>query len=207
MNGCRIKQWQTRPIPGGWGFNYVEDGHAWRINGPTPQRVVDQIVQIQTVNGTFKSESAVWDLCNQKWGEKEPNRLLPGGRPAERIGPTKPSLVPVRSHWEHGPEKFGPILWFWLHSFGMKFNAEDWKMSLERVGYLLDPEFSPGNGCERCYSEWKVIMATEKPLEVTNEEQAAKWTWNVHNRINKKLGYKQFPFATAAKMYGWKVEL
>lgn len=207
MKGCLIKNWQTRSIPGGWSIEYVEGEHYWQVGGPTPQRIVDKIVQIQTVNGTYTSEDAVWEYCNAKWAAKVPDRaLVRTPIPASQLMP-KPSPIPLRDHWKSGPERHGPILWFWLHSFGTVFNKEHWEAALDRVDEMLSPERSPMNGCERCHNEWMVLMKTERPLEVSNEKQAAEWTWNAHNRINKKLGKKPFPFSLAAKMYGWKVDL
>lgn len=206
MNGCIIKHWQNRPIPGGWGLTYSEGGQTWSIQGQNPGRVVAKIVQVQTVNGTFVGEEPIWDYCNAIWAQRSPDRAQVTNR-ATSIDIPKPSITPSRGHWEHGPEKFGPILWFWLHSFGMVFDKEHWRMAINRIGFLLDPGVCPKNGCEKCFSEWKVIMATEKPYDVSNEKEAAEWSWKVHNRINKKLGKRQFAFSTAAKMYGWKVDL
>lgn len=197
-----IKQWQSRPPAGGWGIKYELLGQVWTIDGPTPQRIVEQIAQIQRQNRAYSSHQAIWDYCNAIWTERDPARaVVQKASPAPR-GDTKPVST---AHWEHGPEKFGPILWFWLHHFGMVFDQEGWNYTINRITLLLDPDKSPGHGCDRCFNEWKVILATEKPFEVTNEEQAAKWSYNVHTRINKKLGKPNLPFFVAARMYGWKV--
>lgn len=203
MIGCIIKNHQAFPIPGGWGVEYEQGGQLWQVNGRTPERVVQDIIAIQKVNGAFNGEQAVWDYCNAIWAARAPSRVMVAGSPARSISPVKKR----RDHWDHGPEKYGPILWFWLHSFGMKFDQDGWNSAIRRITAILDPRQSPGNGCDKCFAEWSQILATEKPFEVSNEEQAARWSFNVHNRVNKKLGYRQFQFGVAARMYGWKVEI
>lgn len=203
MTTCAIKHHNLRPIPGGWGLDYFINGEKFEIRGPTPQRIVDAIAQIQNTNGVFEGYHKIWNYCNTIWCERAPERALVHF-------PKKPKPAPAgprRDHWKHGPEKFGPIMWYWLHSFGMVFNAEHWRAALERITNLLDPEKNPENGCVTCFAEWRAIMATESPFEVNSEAAAAQWTFNVHNRINKKLGYRQFSFEIAAKLYGWKVDL
>jgi len=203
MIGPAIKQWQNRPVPGGWGFIYKIGEQQWALDGPTPQRIVDQIVQIQTTNRVFQGVRPIWDMCNEIWQKKAPERAIK----FEKVVKDTRSAVPLRGHWEFGPESFGPILWFWLHSFGMKFDQQHWNAAIERITSILDPKESPLNGCDRCFLEWKAIIGTEKPFEVNDEKSAALWTFNVHNRINKKLGKPQVTFAFAARMFGWKVDL
>lgn len=201
MNEPAIKQWQIKPIPGGWGLIYELHGQRWSIDGPTPRRIVAEIAKIQAVNNAYVGDAPIWDYCNAIWTAKAPDRAV-----KTVVRPVKPS-VPSRDHWEHGPERYGPILWFWLHSFGMKFDKDGWDQAINRITDLLNPETSPMNGCPTCFSEWQAILGTEKPFDISNEDQAARWSFNVHNRINKKLGKPTYPLAVAAKLYGWKIEL
>jgi hypothetical protein len=202
MNSPQIKQWQSRPIQGGWGLSYELMGQSWSITSSNPYNTVAKIAQIQRVNGQFDGEGPIWDYCNAIWAARDPARALVGGKL-----PKKAEKIPSKGHWDHGPELFGPCVWGWLHSFGMVFDEQGWKMAIERITRLLDPEQNPLNGCSMCHGEWLNIIATSNPEEVTDEVSAASWGHTAHNRVNRKLGKPVMPFSVAARKYGWKVEL
>lgn len=214
MTNCAIKQHQNRGIPGGWGVTYVDLGQQWSVQGVTPARVVSQLAAIRRDIGTAKKGSqeeaeTCWRICNEQWVLKAPDRAVRGWDSPEPANTRRAvqNSQGSRDHWEHGPEKWGPIAWFWLHSFGIRFSKEDWLAAIQRVGILLDPVASPLNGCQRCFDEWKKILMIRPPEGVNSERDAAVWSWNAHNHVNKKLGKKQVSWTIAAKTYGWKIEL
>lgn len=210
---CCIKQYEYYPVPGGWGFIYELKGQRFHIKNGNPQKIVDVLTRILRNNDAYESDQQVWDICNQEWARRAPagrvhkeflDRFAAEGPP---IGVASAPAGPRTDHWKMDPAYYGPILWHWLHMFGHHFNKPAWDSAIARVGVMLNPDLSPDSGCITCSQEWRAICTFLPPEIVTNEAQAAKWSFDAHNHVNKKLGKRIRGWAECAKTYGWKVAL
>lgn len=214
---CKIRHHSLRPIPGGWSLPYEQGGQAFHITGHSPNAIVERIAVLQRANGAYQGDQEIWDYCNAVWLEKAPSRAMrtePMQASASRgIGKSHKHAAeraPIdnsTTHWVQDPAHYGPILWFWLHFFGHKFNKEEWMMTIQRMTSILDPDASPGTGCATCFAEWQAILSFLPPEVVNNEAEAARWSFDAHNRVNKKLKKPVRGWAQCAKLYGWKVTL
>lgn len=212
FNRCCIRQFEYYPVPGGWGFTYELKGQKFKIHNGNPQKVVDTVAKIQRQNDAYQGEDEVWDICNTNWARRAPDRVIKEFK--DRINPDLPPpeaaaapLVPRTDHWKKDPSYYGPILWHWLHFFGQNFDKAAWDSAIERITILLDPERSPDSGCITCFQEWKAILTYLPPESVNNEASAARWSFDAHNHVNKKLGKRIRGWSECAKTYGWKVAL
>lgn len=204
MRRPAISQSDNRPPIGGWGVTYEEKGQAWSVTGTNPYRIVDQIASIQQINNSFTTIDAVWDFCNNIWRARDPKRAI-----SENTNQHEPKLPKSmrKDHWKIEPSRYGSMLWRNLHLFGTVFDKQDWEAAIKRTVKFLDPEQSPYTGCPECLNEFAQILKTDPPDYVNSEEEAADWSWRVHNRVNKRIGNSQISFREAAKFYGWKVEI
>jgi hypothetical protein len=214
---CSIRNSQTRPIPGGWSLNYDHNGQAFRITGHSPNAIVERIASIQRANNSYQGDKDIWSYCNAVWEARAPERAVKDEpleqKAARGIGKSyrhEAERAPVNNstaHWTQDPAHYGPILWFWLHFFGHSFNKEEWLMTIGRITKILDPDASPGTGCATCFAEWQAIVSFVPPEVVNDEAAAARWSFDAHNRVNKKLKKPVRGWAQCAKLYGWKVTL
>lgn len=214
---CSIRNHQIRPIPGGWSLSYNHNGQEFRVTGHTPRAIVERIAGIQRANGNYQGDQDIWEYCNAVWESKAPERAMKLAQPktaeVKGIGKSfkhEAERAPIdnsTTHWVQDPAHYGPIIWFWLHFFGHKFNKEDWMMTINRITQILDPDASPGTGCATCFAEWQAILSFVPPDVVTDEASAARWSFDAHNRVNKKLKKPVRGWAQCAKLYGWKVTL
>jgi len=210
MNKCCIRSHAHFPVPGGWGVKYYIKGQAFHAKAVSPERVVEQIIKTQIDNDIFKGEDEVWSTCNAVWAQRAPDRVLREFRELYD-GTALPSdltpRIPNTDHQKIDPAYYGPILWHWLHFFGHNFDKAQWDFTIQRVTDILNPEKSPLSGCPTCFSEFRGILQFMPPSEVQNEEDAAKWTFTVHNMVNKRLQKPIRGWAQMARLYGWKVTL
>lgn len=178
---------------------------------------MEKIASIQRANSVYQGDQEIWDYCNAVWEAKAPDRVTPSvtqtASAVKGIGKSfkhEAERAPINNstaHWVQDPAHYGPILWFWLHFFGHSFNKEEWLTTIARITRILDPVASPGTGCSTCFAEWQAIVSFIPPDAVTDEASAARWSFDAHNRVNKKLKKPVRGWAQCAKLYGWKVTL
>ena len=204
MRKPAIKQAENRPPTGGWSVIYHEKGQKFDVAGRSPSKIVETIIEIQKINHTFKSVDAVWDYCNDIWRSRDPKRAIHEGEAPHT--PTLPKAM-SRDHWKITPSNFGGWLWRWLHFFGTDFQKDEWDMTIARMVRILDPKRSPYTGCPECSNEFATLMEFDSPDKVTNEREAAEWSFRIHNKVNRRVGYPQVSWNSCARTYGWKVEL
>lgn len=206
MIGPAIRNANLFPPQGGWGITFTLRDQEWVFGFNTYRQVFDGVKDVLKANDAYTDDEDVWDRLNEIWTARDPRRAIKNWR---RATPSKVAIKRQadRSHWEFQPETWGPLAWNWLHSFGCIFNKEHFLMTIDRIGFMLDPARSPHTGCDRCFQEWNRIIALNPPTEVHDEASSARWSWIAHNQVNKKLGKRLFPWASAARRYGWKVDL
>lgn len=121
-----------------------------------------------------------------------PRRTEPPAAAAPRRRPQQPRPSDVDDNPSgFSPETWGPSMWFMVHLIAAtypvnptpqdKANAASFFQSLQHV--------LPCGGCRRGY---EIILGTE-PTRLTPQVFASraslfKWTVDVHNRVNEKLG-------------------
>lgn len=206
MIGPAIRNAEMFPPAGGWGVVYTLLDQEWKIQGNSFRIIFDAVKDIQKANNVYDDDESIWDELNEIWTARDPQRTIRGWK-KQRPKAVKSNRPSDRSHWQFGPEIWGPLAWNWLHSFGCVFDKEQFLATIERIAFMLDPNRSEHTGCDRCFEEWKRITTMSPPDSVYDEASAARWSWNAHNQVNKKLGKRIFPWASAARRYGWKVDL
>lgn len=76
-----IRNYENRPIRGGWGpYEYLLQGQRFIITGHWRQ-MVRQIADIQSRNGVYYGEDEIFAMLNPFWCDKDPPRCM---TPSER---------------------------------------------------------------------------------------------------------------------------
>ena len=199
-----ISSWKVRPPKGNWDVSVRVKGRARRFSGP-PRKIALDILNAHKSNGLPMTSQKVWDWLNTVWGKRDPGRaIMVNGRTRSSAAPPSPD-----AHVYTTPEHYGPRLWASLSLFGMKgaFDKESWISAINQVTRLIDPQESWATGCEECFSEWAKIRMDTPPDKVENEHDAAKWVFDAHNRVNKKLGKRVLAFHVAVRENGWAFKI
>jgi len=97
------------------------------------------------------------------------------------------------------PNRWGPHLWFYLHT--ISFNFPDNPTHLEKTHYL-DFYNSLGNTipCEKCRNHYSAHLQTSPP-RLENKDALIKWTVDLHNKVNKSLGKREWSYDEAVEAY------
>jgi hypothetical protein len=207
-----IRNWQSQPCAGGWGFVFTApNGQQKDLVAHNPFRIVEMLTAFLRLNNWYVSDAHTWAIANAEWCRKDPARALQAVTLAEL--PQRDELVPVKSeprheHWmDTKPEKWGPQAWLYMNLFGAKFDKAAWDSMIQYVSILIDPRRSLSTGCDRCHREWQAILKDHPPGDVSNEQQAAAWAFEAHNRVSGKLGRVPMRWKDAAKRFCWKVSI
>lgn len=212
MHEPAIKNWKQQPPAGGWSFEWTSPtGRKFMLDSSSPRRIVEKLMDIQRLNKWFISETHVWAECNDVWRKKDPHRAISKSPTVAQL-PAPADLVPVQaepvrqSWWDARPETWGPRAWFWLHGFGAYFGStQSFDSAVNRVLDMLNPSKSPELGCHKCYEEFRQYIMENPTGRVTNEKEAAAWTFEIHNRVNRKRSILPITWIAAAKLHHWKV--
>jgi GR25 family glycosyltransferase involved in LPS biosynthesis len=94
-------------------------------------------------------------------------------------------------------ELAGPGLWKRLHFFAARWNGDR-----QAVQAFLT-QFDADIPCRNCQTDWRAIWATY-PVKLDSREAFFKWTVEVHNIVNTKLGKPQIPLQEANTLYDFK---
>lgn len=95
------------------------------------------------------------------------------------ISPIKKNLL-IELQREH---------WRKLHT--QKFTAqqfEDWVSAIP--------------GCATCQRDFRKILKTNKPVY----DDWERWTWEIHNVVNTKLGKQLIAWTDAIELWGWPIK-
>ena len=97
------------------------------------------------------------------------------------------------------PTRWGPHLWFYLHT--ISFNFPDNPTHLQKTQYL-DFYNSLGNTipCEKCKNHYSAHLQTQPP-RLENRDAIIRWTVDLHNRVNKSLGKREWTYDEAVDAY------
>lgn len=196
----RLKNWKQNPPPGGWGITYTIRGQNFGVMGTNPDMVVKKIIEIQKRNNDFHGHQRVWDYCNRIWCARAPQRCGAVHRELEK------SVYVPADNTVTTPAQYGPKLWGMLDTFGMKgaFSVPGWLAAMNHISQIFNPTHSPDIGCSTCHNEWINILRDHPPMNVTNSKEAAKWVFEVHNRVNRNAGKPQFKWETAVIRNHWE---
>lgn len=200
---------------GGWGFDWTSPtNRKFPCHAVTASRVVDILREVQKVNGWYVSDAHVWALCNDVWRARDPARAINGtSAPALASLPSAEETIPVKGvpqaqdWWNAKPDEWGSRAWGWLHLFGVMFEYDAWMAAIDRTGAFLDPARNPTHGCINCFREWNAILRASPATVVSNEQEAAAWSFSAHNTVNQKRGALPMRWETAAKLHRWKVNV
>jgi hypothetical protein len=97
------------------------------------------------------------------------------------------------------PTRWGPHLWFYLHT--ISFNFPDNPTHLQKTQHL-DFYNSLGNTipCEKCKNHYASHLQTQPP-RLENRDSIIRWTVDLHNRVNKSLGKREWTYDEAVDAY------
>ena len=97
------------------------------------------------------------------------------------------------------PTRWGPHLWFYLHT--VSFNFPDNPTHLQKTQHL-DFYNSLGNTipCEKCRNHYSAHLQTQPP-RLENRDSIIQWTVDLHNRVNKSLGKREWTYDEAVDAY------
>lgn len=197
-----LRNWKYRPPAGGWAVSVSINGIHSRFDG-SPVSIAQNIHKGYKNAGREIPMERVWDFLNMTWRARDPNRVI--SPPADQVKPEPP---PPNAHLATSPATFGPSLWSAMSLFGMKdhFDKQAWVSVSQYVTRLLDPATNPA-GCAECYETWTAYRLENLPENVSNEHEAAYWVFELHNKVNKKLGKPVIPFEEAVRRNQWAFDL
>jgi len=175
-------------------------GQNFSVQDHSPSGIVQKILTIYRNNGITKTTHAVWDDCNKSWCAKAPERC--GG--AE--DPELKSIYIPSNNTEARPAEYGPKLWAMLDTFGMKgaFDPASWTAAISHISRILNPSLNPDTGCSNCHNEWVDILRESPPSDVTSSKEAARWVFEIHNRVNAKINRPQYVWERAVIKNHWE---
>lgn len=205
-----ISNWQHTPPMGGWNVSVILNDHKIFAQGHTPFAVLSSAMQQAKSIGSDISESEMKEYLNQLWIERDPVRAIGGQPTPRRVETTETKRVTTTRKGGKifiGPSRWGTQAWLWLNTFGVPgcFDRIEWESMIRRLERMLSPARSPSTGCSECFKEWLQISKDSNPLSVIDNKQAAKWVFEAHNRVNKKLGKPALSWETVAAVNGWEI--
>jgi hypothetical protein len=59
-------------------------------------------------------------------------------------------------------------------------------------------------GCYTCQRDFRILIQTYPP-QFDDRISYFKWTWEVHNLVNRKLNKPEFTWTEACNKWGWKL--
>ena len=96
------------------------------------------------------------------------------------------------------PEIWGPRLWFFLHTISFNYpdnpSFDDMKNHQEFYENLV--HIIPCATCATHYAEY----INKNPPKLTNKHDLIKWTIDLHNNVNKRLGKKIYTYNEAVNL-------
>ena len=94
---------------------------------------------------------------------------------------------------------WGRYLWGYIHTICV-IDTEDMKtnvnLCLRRLHSLK--ELIP---CEICFKEYYDALEKINGLDVYKPMELFRWSWQLHNNVNKKLGKREIEYEEAVLMY------
>ena len=101
------------------------------------------------------------------------------------------------------PHFWGPSTWKVIHAFAIGFPENPTIEEVNAMGNFLDglKHLIPCAKCRRHYSD---NMKEIGPPPVYSKKDLVKWTFDLHNMVNKMLNKKQYPFEKFEIDFGLK---
>lgn len=196
-----IQSWQQSSIPGGWGVMVIVQGQEFYAHGNSPQQVVNNILTLTRVNKAAISKEEAWLLANKRWALVVPDRDMTKGKVHDIDEKQTARLIAEAT----SPSEYGPSAWGMLNLFGMAhpWDQARWEAAVEFIRILLDPDLSPSTGCSHCAYGMARWLKSNPANKVTSPVQAAKWVYNMHDKVNEALGKPRPSFNAMANLHHW----
>lgn len=190
---------------GGWTARFRIKGIDRMYQGRTAQEVARKVSSDHADNNVPLTGADVWLNLNLQWMEKTPlNRfMVEKGELTKAINDgTEPEKTLRKTY---APEVWGSRAWNWLGLFLAQdnYSAGAFLQELEQVLLMLSPASNPVLGCIKCYTEFDSELSQIRMSPPMTQEDARRWLWSLHNKINSKLNKKQLTFEEAAKVNFW----
>lgn len=91
----------------------------------------------------------------------------------------------------------GRGMWFMIHTLALHATTDSQKLSFQ----VMMEQLSAHLGCNECQTHLKYYM-TQFPIRAYwRNNQLFKWSWELHNHVNQKLGKRLFSFDESLNMY------
>jgi hypothetical protein len=104
------------------------------------------------------------------------------------------------------PKKFGPGIWFVIHSFAWKTRKREDKIFFCKLIYELSEDLR----CSKCQEHFKEYLRNNPPelCFAINDESTIpylfKWSWNFHNSVNERIGKQKMDFNNLVDFFSSK---
>lgn len=96
------------------------------------------------------------------------------------------------------PEVFGPGIWFMIHNQGLRANTDLKKEQYEINMQLLCDDFR----CNECKTHFQKFIDSHPLIKYWKEENGFfRWSFELHNSVNKRLGKYQPNFEEALNYF------
>lgn len=92
------------------------------------------------------------------------------------------------------PTKWGPIAWRKFHIKAITFPGTPCICDIDQIVRFYQEVFPKYIHCESCATHYRRILR-ENPIEANSMIDLFKWTVDVHNRINNKMGKRSVSYA------------
>ena len=199
MNGVAIRNYKIKGLPGGWAVVLDLKGRSIRFDG-SPEKIFYDVKQFMLGNKIYKSDRNIWDMLNDIWCTRCPERCLKEYREVERFKP-KPTLGrrKVLSR-----EDYGPTIWKQLNYFTVYFKRDLVLAYIKWVEEMLDPKNLDNfnAGCSICHGHFKELLYRHPIEQVKDKYDMARWVVTVHNEVNVRLGKRKFTYGQLVSEYG-----
>jgi hypothetical protein len=195
---------------GGWFFNFRVRGIDFKVNGISPQQVARQVHTKLKQNGVSISPADLWLNLNLQWMNRLDHEHFTVTREAltslikiEAEDQGKPEDTSLRKSFT--PEQWGSRAWKWLGLYLAQddYNPIAFLLQLEAVLGLLNPMVSPATGCIKCYTEFSAEMQNIRNNMPRTLDDARKWLWSFHNKVNRRIGKPEITFLEARTLNFW----
>lgn len=189
----------------GWRVTLPVNGVNTTIEGNTPFEVYNATVVTLQRNGITLNVVDIWFNLNLQWVARCERYAVASVADLMSYAVTGEQVPQSPGLRNYKPGDWGSIAWNWLNLFLAKdtFNYNEFLLQLRYVWDMLNPATNPGIGCADCYREFSILFQTINNKPLTTQEEARRWLWETHNKVNARLGKPVISYAAAQKIAFW----